>query len=115
MGTSTPGFGCNQSKFDHCTILLAYEKDDLHNVLDPADVRAMRNVNVLSGYLPQYITKNADRFSRAVWHCNRSMSALVTSTLTHQKNFAETGTRVDNFIPLFSFETGSPTVLSLLY
>ena len=91
MGLQQYNAAIKNRKFTYCEILLAYEKDNLHKLLNPVDVRPVHNINVLSGYLTQYITKNADRFSCAVWHCNRSVSALFTSTLINEKDFAETG------------------------
>jgi hypothetical protein len=77
----------------------AYAKDNLHKLLNPVDVKPVRDINSLRGYLTQYITENVDRCSCAVWHCNRSVSALFTSTLINDKDFAETGTRVNHYTP----------------
>jgi ribosomal protein L20 len=89
--------GIKNLKLDYSAILTAYAVDNLHRLLNPVDIKRVRDITALSGYLTQYITKNKDHFSCAVWHCNRYVSALFTSTLINDKDFAETGTSLNSY------------------
>lgn len=90
--------GIENEKYPYHEILQAYEKNILHRLLNPVDVRTVRNRNALSGYLTQYLTKNEGKFTCAVWHCNRAISALFTSSLINDHDFAETGSKQNRYV-----------------
>jgi hypothetical protein len=69
-----------------------YSKEEIENFIDqgivqqklsPVDVRRIKNISQLSGYLTKYITKgnNKGAFGCAVWHCSREVSKLYLRTI----------------------------------
>jgi hypothetical protein len=61
------------------------EFDDLALFLNPVDIRKIKNIDSLSGYLTGYITKNKAEFSCLAWHCCRGVSALFTAMVVPEK------------------------------
>jgi hypothetical protein len=57
-----------------------FKEGSMQKVLNPLDVKRVRNIGGLSMYLTKYITKQKknDPFGCAVWHCSRKVSRLFT-------------------------------------
>lgn len=74
------------------------EKSELQKVLNPFDVKKIRNINGLSYYLTKYITKgnNSGGFGCAVWHCSRVVSRLFTKTIVSRSTFAAAGSYINS-------------------
>jgi hypothetical protein len=66
-----------------------YKKGTIQKVLNPLDVRRVRSIGGLSGYLTKYITKQEKDvpFGCAVWHCSRGVSRLFTKTVVSPSAF----------------------------
>ena len=90
--------GITHPKYSYEQITQAYENDSVHKLLNPVDVRTVRNRNALSGYLTMYITKNNESFTCAVWHCSRGISCLFTGALINNSDFAETGSEKNFYV-----------------
>ena len=69
-----------------------YELGTMQEIFNPVDVKSIRNIGMLSGYLSKYISKankNNDgsekTFGCRVWHCSRGVSALITKQIVPQE------------------------------
>jgi hypothetical protein len=58
-------------------------------VLNPLDVKPVRSIGGLSGYLTKYITKQEKNvpFDCSVWHCSRGVSRLFTKAVVGPSAF----------------------------
>jgi hypothetical protein len=74
--------GIMHDKYSHSDIERTTDAD-MHEKLNPVDVRWIKNLGQLSGYLTKYITKgnNKGGFGCAVWHCSREVSQLYLRTI----------------------------------
>lgn len=77
---------------------LYYSNDFGHisNFLNPVDIKKVQTEQGLAAYLTNYVTKNNQYFHCAVWHCNRAVSALFTSSQLSFEGFEETSSTVNN-------------------
>jgi hypothetical protein len=55
-----------------------YASGSIHEILNPVDVKRIRNIGILSSYLSKYISKgnNEGGFGCLTWHCSRRVSQL---------------------------------------
>jgi hypothetical protein len=67
-----------------------YENGTVGKVLNPFDVKKIRSIGGLSGYLTKYITKQEKNkpFGCSVWHCSRTVSRLFTRATVQPSAFA---------------------------
>jgi hypothetical protein len=63
----------------------------MHQYLNPVDVKNVKDVNGLAGYLNNYVTKNESIVFCSVWHCSRKVSNLYTSTVCQLDLFDDAG------------------------
>lgn len=62
----------------------------IQEILNPVDVKKIKSINSLSGYLTKYITKGNSRpFNCLAWHCSRGVSRIFTKTLCSRSTFAK--------------------------
>jgi hypothetical protein len=67
-----------------------FRKKRIQEMLNPFDVKKVKSIGGLSGYLTKYITsqKKEVPFGCAVWHCSRRVSRLFTRTTVGPSAFA---------------------------
>jgi len=63
--------------------------------LNPVDVIKVKNIDGMSAYLTNYVTKNETKMQCAVWHCNRNVSKLFTKQLISKKVFEKTCSKLN--------------------
>lgn len=70
-------------------ILRRIEEGTVGKVLNPCDLKKIRSIAGLSGYLTKYITKQEKNipFNCAVWHCSRRVSRLFVRTTVSPSAF----------------------------
>ena len=70
--------GITHPKFTRDEVLKFAGTESMKDVLNPVDVKKVKNIGVLSSYLTKYITKgnNHGGFGCAAWHCSRMISKL---------------------------------------
>jgi hypothetical protein len=70
-------------------ILMRYENDTIHKVFNPLDIKKVKSISGLSGYLTKYITKQKKTpFSCLPWHCSRQVSRMFIRTTVGPSAFA---------------------------
>lgn len=71
------------ARYEH-TISGGEKKGSIQEILNPVDVRKIKNIGALCAYLTKYITKgnNKQGFDCLVWHCSRQVSQCFTRTVT---------------------------------
>jgi hypothetical protein len=65
-----------------------FRQGTMQEIFNPVDVKKIRNIGTLAGYLSKYVSK-ANRgpdgiektFGCRVWHCSRGVSALITKQI----------------------------------
>ena len=79
-------FGQEISKIE---IIHRYENDTVHKVFNPLDIKKVKSISGLSGYLTKYITKQKRvPFSCLPWHCSRRVSRMFTRATVSYSAFA---------------------------
>jgi hypothetical protein len=70
-GIMFPGIGLHE-------ITKRYHEGTIQEVLNPVDVKRVKNIGVLSSYLSKYVSKgnNETGFDCLTWHCSRLVSQL---------------------------------------
>jgi len=65
------------------------KRTHIQEVLNPFDVRAVKNVSQLSAYVTKYVTGQGEDvyFACRPWHCSRGVSRLFTRQLTSPSTF----------------------------
>jgi hypothetical protein len=70
-------------------ILMRFENDTIHKVFNPLDIKKVKSISGLSGYLTKYITKQKKTpFCCLPWHCSRRVSRMFTRTTVGPSAFA---------------------------
>lgn len=85
--------GITNEKISLSSLTTLYKGNDFSNIqkaLNPVDIKQVKSAQGLAAYLTNYITKNTQEFSCAVWHCNRAVSALFTACQISIDGFNET-------------------------
>jgi hypothetical protein len=84
--------GITHEKYSISEIEQRFHAGTMQEILNPVDVRTIKNIGTLAGYLSKYISKaNRGRdgmektFGCRVWHCSRGVSALITKQLVSQE------------------------------
>lgn len=79
--------GIIHEKHTRAEILERFEAGTMQEIFNPVDVKTVRNIGVLAGYLSKYVTKgnNKNGFGCRVWHCSRGVSALITKQVVPQE------------------------------
>lgn len=83
--------GCD--KFGHeiskKEILMRFKNDTVHKVFNPLDIKKVKSISALSGYLTKYITKQKKTpFTCLPWHCSRQVSRMFTRATVGPSVFA---------------------------
>lgn len=67
----------------------AYRGWKVGKLLNPADIKQIKDVNGLAAYLTAYVTKkpNDEEFGCLTWHCSRKVSRLFTRQLVTPSTF----------------------------
>ncbi len=89
--------GICHSKYSAEQIAEFSEAGTVQKYLSPADVKRIDNVDHLSMYLTNYITKNTDTFECRVWHCSRKISELGTRQVAMSEVMTEANDKTINF------------------
>jgi hypothetical protein len=70
-------------------ILKRFKEDTIHKVLNPLDIKKVKSISALSGYLTKYITKQKKvPFACLPWHCSRRVSRMFTRATVGPSAFA---------------------------
>lgn len=70
-------------------VLQRFEADTIHKVFNPLDIKKVKSISGLSGYLTKYITKQKKvPFACLPWHCSRRVSRMFTRATVGQSAFA---------------------------
>lgn len=70
-------------------ILMRFENDTIHKVFNPLDIKKVKSISGLSGYLTKYITKQKKTpFCCLPWHCSRRVSRMFTRATVGPSAFA---------------------------
>lgn len=79
--------GIRHEKHNQDEINARFSAGTMQEIFNPVDVREIRNIGRLAGYLTKYITKgnNTGGFGCRVWHCSRGVSALITKQIVPQE------------------------------
>jgi hypothetical protein len=83
--------GCDKfgEKVSKAEILMRFENDTVHKVFNPLDIKKVKSISGLSGYLTKYITKQKKTpFTCLPWHCSRRVSRMFTRTTVGHSAFA---------------------------
>lgn len=67
-----------------------YENGTMQKALNPLDVKKIRDIGGLAGYLTKYISKapKGEIYGCAPWHCSRGVSRLFTKTVVSRSAFS---------------------------
>lgn len=79
--------GISHPKFTRDEVLQFAQAQSMKDVLNPVDVKRVKNIGMLSSYLTKYITKgnNKSGFGCLAWHCSRQVSQLFLRCVTDWK------------------------------
>jgi hypothetical protein len=60
---------------------------EIQNYLNPFDAEKVNDIDGVSAYLTNYVTKNTDSFECAAWHNSRTVSKLFTNAIIPKSLF----------------------------
>jgi hypothetical protein len=83
--------GCDKfgNEISREEILMRFENDTVHKVFNPLDIKKVKSISGLSGYLTKYITKQKKTpFTCLPWHCSRQVSRMFTRATVGPSAFA---------------------------
>ena len=71
--------GIAHTRYSYEEIIKRHSAGTMQEILNPLDIEEVKNLDAASGYLSKYLSKDANEFTCATWHCSREVSRTFTA------------------------------------